>query len=886
MLFADLAGYTPFSEHSDPEEVRAFLMAYFDRCREVIERFGGTVDKFIGDAVMAVWGAVIANEDDAERAVRAGLELIDSVAKLAADSGAPEMAVRVGVHTGEAAVGPGGNQMGLVAGDMVNTASRLQSVAEPGTLLVGEGTYLATSRAIAFEAMGETALKGKQLTVPAYRALRVVAERGGRGRAEALEPPFVGRTDEFRLLKDLLASVGRDGRSRMVSMIGEAGIGKSRLIWEYLKYIDGLLETIHWHEGRSPAYGDGVTFWAVGEMIKSRAGIAATDTHDVARTRLAESVATHIEDPADQSWAEPRLAALLGLGSSPTGERAELFAAVRSFFAGVARAGTTVMVFEDLHWADDGLLDFVEELTDWWRDTPILVITMARPDLFERRPGFGAGNQGLVSLHLAPMTPAEMRSLIEGTVPGLPESAVTAIVERAAGIPLYAVEMLRMLIAQGDVAEIEGKYQMVVDLTTLAVPESLQAVIGARLDRLEADDRSLLQDAAVLGQAFTLDGLAFVTGTSEAHLEPRLHGLARRDLIEPVRDPRSPERGQYRFLQGLIRDVAVGRMSRDLRSTRHLRAAEYFEGLLDPELSVVVASHYLEALKAIPGGSESDRIRTKAIDSMMAAVDRAADLHGHAQVLSICEQALALAETPDRRAPFWEKMSEAATRLADRELAERDGNLALDHYQSSGDDAGVNRMTRKLAFTYVEENVPARAVDLLGPHLEGRANLRVDPELARAAGVFARALLLTNREDEAVVAADRALAAAEALGLMPTIVDALITKATALGHPGRRVEARILLEGAIGVADRHGLSHAGMRARNNLAHFFAVADPIVALQATTEAYEIAKRTGDRSMALFLAANLIGSLAIRAQFEQIESVLAEPILADPPARYRG
>ncbi|MEO7119012.1 MAG: adenylate/guanylate cyclase domain-containing protein, partial [Candidatus Limnocylindrales bacterium] len=263
VLFADLVGFTPFAEERDAEDVRETLTRYFDLAREVIERYGGTVEKFIGDAVMAVWGAPTAEEDDAERAVRAALDLVDAVRSLG-----PTIQARAGVLTGEAAVTIGATNQGMVAGDLVNTAARLQSAAQPGTVLVGEATQRAALRAIVFEEAGEQDLKGKSAPINAWRAIRVVAQRGGRGRSDTLEAPFVGRDEEMRLLKDLFHATNREGRPRLVSIIGPGGIGKSRLAWEFLKYIDGLLEQVWWHDGRSPAYGDGVSFWALGEMVR------------------------------------------------------------------------------------------------------------------------------------------------------------------------------------------------------------------------------------------------------------------------------------------------------------------------------------------------------------------------------------------------------------------------------------------------------------------------------------------------------------------------------------------------------------------------------------------------------------------------------------------
>ncbi len=282
ILFADLVGFTTLSEGRDSEAVRELLTRYFDVARDVIERYGGTVEKFIGDAVMAVWGAPVAHEDDAERGVRAGLELVDAIRTID-----PGLQARAGVLTGEAAVTLGATNQGMVAGDLVNTASRLQSAAAPGTVLVGEATQRAASGAISFELAGEHNLKGKDAPVAAWVALRVVAQRRGLGRGDRLEAPFVGRDAELRLLKDLFHATSRERRVRLVSITGVAGIGKSRLAWEFLKYVDGVVEPVLWHNGRSPSYGEGVTFWALGEMVRARAGLAETDDDETTRLRVA-----------------------------------------------------------------------------------------------------------------------------------------------------------------------------------------------------------------------------------------------------------------------------------------------------------------------------------------------------------------------------------------------------------------------------------------------------------------------------------------------------------------------------------------------------------------------------------------------------------------------
>src|SRR5487761_2202937 len=463
VLFADLVGFTTLAENRDAEEVRDLLSRYFDLARGVVERHGGTIEKFIGDAVMAVWGAPTSHEDDAERAVRAALEIVGGVRGLG-----PAVHARVGVVTGEAAVTIGAIGEGMVAGDMVNTASRLQGAAPPDVVLVGEGTMHAASRAIVFEEAGDQLLKGKAAPVSAWRALRVVAERGGRGRSEAIEAPFVGRDDELRLLKDLYHATARDRRVRLVSVTGQGGIGKSRLAWEFLKYIDGLVEGVFWHHGRSPSYGSGITFWALGEMVRQRAGLAEGDDEATTRIRIAESVARWIADEQERRWIEAALLALLGVAAPPAGGQDRLFSAWRTFFERMATEDPVVMVFEDLQWADSGLLAFIDHLVDWSRGVPIYVVALARPELLETRPDWGAGKRNFTSLALEPLSPEAMQALLAGLVPGLSADAAARIIARADGVPLYAEEIVRMLVAQGSLEAAGGVYRPVGNLAAVA----------------------------------------------------------------------------------------------------------------------------------------------------------------------------------------------------------------------------------------------------------------------------------------------------------------------------------------------------------------------------------------------------------------------------------
>jgi class 3 adenylate cyclase/tetratricopeptide (TPR) repeat protein len=875
VLFIDLVGFTAFSEGRDPEEVRGLITEYFDVARDVIERFGGTVDKFIGDAVMAWWGATTSQEDDAERAVRSALEVVDAVASLGERLGVAGLAARSGVMTGEVAVGPGGNEKGLLLGDLVNSTSRLQSLAEPGMVFIGDVTAGLVNRAIDLEAAGTHHVKGKEEPIVAWRATRVLSERGGRGRVDMLEPPFVGRVSELRLLKDTLAATGRDRRARLVSLVGQAGIGKSRLIREFSNYVDGLVDDIYWHEGRSPSYGDGLALWALGEMIRGRAGIQETDSPEVTADRLAKAVEFFVpEDEVD--WVRPRLAGLLGVGESVAGERTELFAAVRTFFEGIAARGSTVLVFEDLHWADPSLLEFVEELPDWSRNHPIMVVTMARPDLLDRRPDWGSGRPGFASLYLGPLGQAEMADLIAGAVKGIPDSAVERIVAAAEGVPLFAVEMLRTLISDGRLVVTDSDVSVRGDLTEIDVPSSVQAVISARLDRLHQDERDLARTAAVLGQSFTMEGLAALRDESLDKLERRLADLVRHEVLTLVRDARSPELGQYQWVQGMLREVTYGRIARADRHDLHLRVARYFRDLDEPELAPVAAAHYVSASEY---AADSDpQLQEELVASLQAAIDRARSLHAYEQILSLVELALPVS-SPELAVDLHEYAALAAVRLLAGAIADRHTE-ALAALASELDDVSV--LHRSIAIAGRVANAMRRSdsvKQLLIEHLDRYPDLADDPYLAWAAVDLARVHLLTGDDEAAATTADRALAAVEKLDLTEAIADAMITRGTALSS-SRYHQAMALLRGALEICTEHDLIDTKLRALINIGYSSQTLDETFG--ATEAAFEESKRIGDRNHASFVAGNLVGGLLYQLRLDEAEAALTDPVWSAEPS----
>ena len=855
VLFTDLVGFTTIAEDRDPEAVRELLSTYFDTATRIVEMHGGIVEKFIGDAVMAVWGTPVAHEDDAERAVRAALELVDAVKALH-----PDLQARAAVLTGEAAVTLNATNQGMVAGDLVNTAARLQGVAEAGTVLVGEAARRAAEGAVVFEPLGDHSLKGKTAPVPAWRAMRVVANRGGQGRADALEPPFVGREQELRELKDVLRAVGRDRRVRLVSITGPGGIGKSRLVWELDKYADGLTEGIYWHRGRSPSYGEGIALWALGEMVRRRCGLTEDADEPTTRASVTATLDEFVPDASERERIGPALLTLLGVEEAPPGGRDALFPAWRLFFERIAEQGTTVLVFEDLQWADTGLLDFIEHLLDWSRDLPILVVTLARPELFDRRPDWGASVRHLTAMSLAPLTDEQVRELLEGLVPGLPAAALDTIVARAEGMPLYAVEMVRGLLTDGRIERHGDVYEPVGDLSTITVPESLRSLIASRLDGLDPADRGLLQDASVVGQVFATDALAAVSGIAADDLEARLRDLARREMLDLERDPKSPERGQYKFMQSLIREVAYGTLAHRDRRARHLAVARHYEALGDDELAGALASHYLAAREASDPGPEADAISAQARLALAGAADRAASLGGYDQAIAYLDQALAISTDPAERAPLLDRAAAAAGVAARASVPYAEG--AIDAYRQLDDPVATVAATGRLGRLLIEGGEINRAAEVLGAALIEAESVADEETQAGILSTLARVHMRLGQSHESIAASDRALAIAERLDLDAVVAEAFTTKGASLNQLGRRREAIALQEVALDMAVKLPDRSFEMRARNNLSAVLGDDEPVRSTQIALDGAELARELGHRGMYHWLIAHV--TLGVRAE----------------------
>ena len=844
VLFADLVGFTSASEQRDAEETRELLSRYFEACKRLISLYGGTVEKFIGDAVMAVWGTPTAKEDDAERAVRAALDLVASVPELH-----PDLYTRAAVLTGEAAVTIGAEGEGMVAGDLVNTASRVQSVAEPGIVLVGEATRRATEAAIAYEEAGQHELKGKAEPVRLWRALRVTAGRKGALKSTGLEPPFVGRDRELRLIKELFHASADERKAHLVSVIGVGGLGKSRLVWEFFKYIDGVAENVWWHRGRCLAYGEGVTYWALAEMVRMRAAIVEAEDPGAARAKLREAVAEHVRNADEQEWVEPRLAHLLGLEERQAHEREDLFAGWRLFFERMANEAPVVMVFEDLHWADASLLEFVEYLLEWSRNHAIYILTLARPDLVERQPHWGAAKRNFTSLALEPLAEPAMRSLLEGFAPGLPAELRGRILARAEGVPLYAVETVRMLLDRGLLVQEGSVYRPTGPIEALDVPETLHALIAARLDGLQAEERRLLQNASVLGKTFTTASLAAVSATLAEELEQLLTALVRKEVLSLQSDPRSPERGQYGFLQDLVRHVAYETLARRERKTLHLAAAAYLEQSFGPaelEIVEVVAAHYLAAYAAAPEDDDAAEIQAKASKMLARAGERAASLAAAEEAERYFDQAAELAGKPRTKAELYERAGEMAFAAARRERAQAHYERAIDFFESEGETHPAARVSARLGEVEWLQGRLEEALERMERALSILATDEPDADIAALTTQLGRLHFFNGNLERSTETLEQGLALAEALSLPDVIAQALNTYGVISLWRGRPETALAHYTHALKLALDHDLPTVAFRAYNNLGDCLNQFDRYEdAVEVEENGIALARKVGDR-----------------------------------------
>jgi class 3 adenylate cyclase len=626
VLFADLVGFTSRAEKLDPEDVEAVLAPYHKRLRYELERWGGTVEKFIGDAVMALFGAPVSREDDPERAIRAALAIRDWIAEEG------KLEVRIAVNTGEALVNlrarPEAGE-GMASGDVVNTAARLQSGAPVNGILAGETTYRATSQTIDYREHAPVEAKGKEAPVPVWEVVHARAAFGVDLSPET-RIPLVGRERELDQLIDALERARQERSPELVTLVGVPGIGKSRLVGELFQSIERGGELTNWRQGRSLPYGEGVSYWALAEMVKAQAGILETDGDEDVEAKLVRTVEQLLDEDAE--WVLAHLRPLVGHAGEAAGLQEEAFVAWRRFFEALAERRPLVLVFEDIQWADDGLLDFIEHLADWVNDVPMLILCTARRELLERRPAWGGGKVNAATVALAPLSDADTAKLIStlSKRPLLEAEVQAALLDRAGGNPLYAEQYVRMI------AERESSQD-------LPLPESVQGIIAARLDSLPLEEKALLQDAAVVGKVFWLEALGAT--------EQQLHSLQQKEFVQRARRSSVEGETEFAFKHLLVRDVAYGQIPRAERSQKHVRTAQWIESIGRPEdHAEMVANHYLSALDlARAAGQDVGEISVRTGVALREAGDRAASLNALAQAEHYFVRALELALDPAER---------------------------------------------------------------------------------------------------------------------------------------------------------------------------------------------------------------------------------------------
>ena len=846
VVFVDLVGHTSRSESADPEDVRALLAPYHARARAELERFGGKVEKFIGDAVMAVFGAPVAHEDDAERAVRGALAVRDAFLEEGLD-------VRIAVNTGEALVllsaRPEAGES-MVAGDVVNTAARLQSAAPVNGVLVGEATRTATDRAIEYRDALPVDAKGKAAPIACAEALRPRA-RHGVDVAQHGGAALVGRETESRLLVDALDRAGRERSLQLVTLVGAPGMGKSRLVWELYRELEerpGLVAS--WRQGRALAYGGGA-FDVLADVVRAEVGALETDSAETARGRLVEALAARSDDEGERSWLLRSLEPLLGSGEGLT--RDEAFGAWQRFFELLAEERPLVLVLEDLHWADDGTLDFVEHLADWSTDSPLFVLCTARPELLDRRPMWGGGRLNSQTISLAPLddtATAELLAQVLGS-PVVDAEVQRTLLAQAGGNPLYAEEFARMIIETGSASN---------------VPPTVQGVIAARLDVLPPNEKALLQDASVLGKVFWRGGVEALGSTASDDV---LVSLTRRELLRRARTSTVAGETEFAFRHALVRDVAYGQIPRVARADKHRRAAEWIAATSATRADLV-AHHYLEALRLTEAaGGDGSSLREPARVALTAAGDRARSLGAPDDAIVLYRCALELApDAPD----LLLKVAFAGPDSDGSGLTE--GQKAWSLYAEAGDSLGAARaavaVARCLWFTGDAPSAQAAIADAVA-----QARLADDGALlGEALEEQARGLMTAGRSEDALAAAEEAIAHTTRHGLSGPAVHARVTVATTLGNLG---DDRCLpmLEEVAEEADRLNESRALLRALNNISHLQWMAGR---LNLSWQAWELARKRMDRfslpSAASWLTSNGASMALARGGWKQAAELLEE------------
>ena len=857
-LFADLVGSTALIEAEDPEVVQSVVGEAFDRLTQELTRYEGLVEKFMGDAVLAIYGVPRAHEDDAERAVRAALEMQATLSELNRTfkrDGRPELAMRIGIESGEVLVDQdrvSGVRDRMLTGDAVNVAARLQSAALPGRIVVGPASFASTKEVIEYRELPALELKGKREAVPAWEALRVRAKQRGERPQLGIEAPLVGRDEELTVLEETFHRVRREGRPALVTVVGPAGVGKSRLVRELEKHVEALPEFVYWRRGRSLAYGS-TSYSALADAIKAQCEILEDDATDVIVKKAEEAVRELFGDTA----IAPQIRALVGAGDASTFLRDDLFDAWRRFLERLAARYPLTLVFEDIHWADAGLLDFIEHLADWAQG-PILTVALARPELLDVRPAWSGGKRNAATLYLDPLTGTEAEEMVAELLPGADSRELReTIAARSEGNPLYVEEIVRKLIDDGVLhASAEAGWEVPKAIGPIELPRSIQALVAARIDVLPDEEKRVLQDASVVGRVFWAGAVAAVSGQPIAGIRELLGRLRLRELIVPI-DPSSfSDELEFTFRHALLRDGAYDSLPKSLRAEKHEKVAAWAVGRAGEraeEFAELVATHHLAADAYLDElgttGEQRAEIRRAASAWARTAGDRALSVWLSVEAARWYEESLRLADQLDAPAAERAELARAHTRAAfgslATEVAEASCRRALALYEEAGDDLGAGWAHAWLLLILLldvrldEARLHGdRAVELLEPFGTTR-------ELAEALRVRGQFLWRTGEVEEAQVCSRRAAAMAEELGANDIRAAAIHDLAIELTQSGQTEEGVATMEEAFQLAKTVGDPINLQRIYNNYASTLAdfASDFEGARAIGEEGLEYAERSG-------------------------------------------
>jgi class 3 adenylate cyclase/Tfp pilus assembly protein PilF len=886
VLFADLSGYTAVSERMDPEAVKGLVDRCLRRLGEEVIRYGGTVDKYIGDNVMAIFGAPIAHEDDEDRAVRAALGMQEAMGEINADLSARHGAsfqLRVGINTGEVLAGAIGDGY-TVIGDTVNVAARLQAAGRPSSVTVGERTYRATADSVEYRVLEPLHLKGKAAPVPAWEAIGLVAAQPARRSRARVATPLVGRDDELALMESLYGRVTRERRPHLVTLVGQAGVGKSRLLHEFRSRVEALGENAPaLREGRCLPYGSGVVYWALSEVIRVDAGILDEDTAEQAWEKIKEYACNLLlDDEADREPVERRsalVARLLGIEvpddavptdlDDPQKLREAFFSAVRAVMEARTREQPLVLAFEDIHWADHGMLDLIEYLAQWVRG-PLLLLCLARDELLEHRPAWGGGRRGATSIFLDPLSSEETRELVTALLPSSAnaERAAELVATRAGGNPFFAEEMARMLAEEGSFEAAE-------------LPGTVQALLAARLDSLEPHERQLVQQAAVVGRTFWEGSLAGVAREAGFDLQDALTSLQEKDLVvASTGGSQLAGEPEYAFKHVLIRDVAYGMLPKSVRSTKHYEVGRFIEdraGDRTDEVVTVLAEHYGRAavLAAESGVSDSELppIHDKALHFLELAGDAAALLYSNPEAFKHYRAArdIRCSHDPAALARINEKQGDVALRMGRVDAAIEVWDECLEYHRSQEDLRRMGDLHRKIGAALWHKGERKQALD----HYQKGTNLLKDgPPCLELVRLYEEAAWLYMHAGDnmlAIYASEKALRLAERLGETRAASRAHGIFGRVFGRIGDSAKARENLERSVELA-RGSDEGETIRALLALGNHLEIsdADYDAAGAAYTEALTLAQRVGDLPAQVELHAALATVAFYNADWDAVEA----------------